>query len=48
MLYQINKVNTITKKGGKKYGISKKNIEAAEKWDQRKEEPENEIRKNKL
>jgi len=48
MLYPPNKVNTLTKKRRKKIWDIQKNIGADVKWDQKKEEPENEIKKNKL
>ena len=48
MLYPQNKINTITKKRRKKIWDIQKNIEVDVKWDQKKEEPEKEIRKNKI
>ena len=46
MLYPQNKVNKFIKKG-KIWGIQK-NIEEEEKWDQKKEELEKEIKENKI
>ena len=47
MLYPQNKVNKFIRKEKNIWAIQK-NIEEEEKWDQKKEELEKEVKKNKL